>query len=300
LKGTYQANVAKPNTDFIELRDPSNSSYAKIFLKSGGSLQELILDNTTIIQELNQSASNELFASSILFPFTGRVKNSKYIHNNTEYQLETNSKEEKIALHGLIYNCPFEIIEESSSGSSANLKLRFSNVDVDSGFPFRYTIELSYTLHKYDLMLEVTIENTDITSFPYCIGWHPYFYSRDLYNSQLVVNSDKKISFDKRMVPIEVVNAKTEELQIKDKVFDDCYVLNDDTVYFKTPDHTVEISSSSPFSEHFLQIFTPEIPNTIAIEPLTGPPDSFNNKLGLQVLESNEKSRVSWNIKLKK
>lgn len=285
-------------TDFIELRDSTNHSYARIYPNQGGCLQELVLDGHTIIEQMDPVMSTDFFASSILFPFTGRVKNNSYSFDGNVYKLDVNLKDERNALHGMVYNKPFEIIENSQTEIGSHLILRFSETDKNEGFPFTYSLQLHYELSKDNLKLEVTVQNTGLQSFPYSIGWHPYFYSRDLYNSYLILNSDRKISFNEEMIPIEILDYKTEEnLQIKDKAFDDCYILNNKNVHFKTPDHNIEISSSS--KENYLQVFTPKTPNAIALEPITGPSNSLNNKLGLQVLMPNETNNISWNIKLK-
>lgn len=39
-------------TEFIELRDSTNLSYAKIHPNQGGYLQELVLNNHTIIEQI--------------------------------------------------------------------------------------------------------------------------------------------------------------------------------------------------------------------------------------------------------
>ena len=41
-----------------------------------------------------------------------------------------------------------------------------------------------------------------------------------------------------------------------------------------------------------------ELENQIALEPISGPSNSFNNKLGLQILEAKKTFHIQWNIKL--
>ena len=40
--------------------------------------------------------------------------------------------------------------------------------------------------------------------------------------------------------------------------------------------------------------FIPEVRNVIAIEPMTGAVDNFNNKIGLQTLQPNETYNMKW------
>ena len=64
--------------------------------------------------------------------------------------------------------------------------------------------------------------------------------------------------------------------------------------YFSTPEYDFNISSTS--KENFLQLYTPVQPNVIAIEPMTGAADNFNNKIGLQTLQPDDTYLVKWNM----
>ena len=67
--------------------------------------------------------------------------------------------------------------------------------------------------------------------------------------------------------------------------------------YFSTPEYDFNISSTS--KENFLQLYTPVQPNVIAIEPMTGAADNFNNKIGLQTLQPDDTYLVKWNMAIK-
>ena len=63
---------------------------------------------------------------------------------------------------------------------------------------------------------------------------------------------------------------------------------------FSTPEYDFNISSTS--KENFLQLYTPVQPNVIAIEPMTGAADNFNNKTELQTLQPDDTYLVKWNM----
>lgn len=63
---------------------------------------------------------------------------------------------------------------------------------------------------------------------------------------------------------------------------------------FSTPEYDFNISSTS--KENFLQLYTPVQPNVIAIEPMTGVADNFNNKTELQTLQPDDTYLVKWNM----
>jgi aldose 1-epimerase len=46
-------------------------------------------------------------------------------------------------------------------------------------------------------------------------------------------------------------------------------------------------------------MYTPPKENIIAIEPTTGVSDSFNNKIGLQILKPKEMYNLNWSLEIK-
>lgn len=281
----------------VVLTDLKNRSCATIYLDLGGSIQELTLDDNKIIKNLKSLPYSSSYSSAILFPFTNRIKNGTYSFYNNEYNLELNENA-KNAIHGLVYNKKFKIVNHKINVDFASITLSYQEIQKPKGFPFNYDIILTYTLSQTELNLEVIVKNTDSKTFPFTLGWHPYFYSSDLFNSFLKFNSTKKVVLDPKMIPIKIdkISPIDKKFQIKNKKFDDCFIVNDKNISFETPTYSINISSS--LNENYIQIYTPNKTNAIAIEPMTGPANSFNNKLGLKVLNPNETYQINLKIKL--
>ncbi|EZH75050.1 hypothetical protein ATO12_10005 [Aquimarina atlantica] len=296
----YQINHIKEQIHpkyHIELLTADQSSSAIIALNLGGSVQRLSINGKSIIAGLELLDYNTTYASAVLFPFANRVKNGKYSFEDKQYTLDLNVKEENNALHGLIYNKTFEFIKEEICVDHATVTIGYEETKRVKGFPFKYAIYLTYTLSANALELSVAVINNDKTPFPFTIGWHPYFLSSDLHKSFLTVESNKKLVFDKDMIPMKIKDIIIKgPIQIKDRLFDDCYILNTNSAKFNTPDYCLMLESSS--EENYLQVFTPEKRNIIALEPKTGPSNSFNNKLGLSILNPKETYKINWKIKL--
>ncbi|WP_418602876.1 aldose 1-epimerase [Hwangdonia sp.] len=284
-------------TNVLELKNSDDSFYAKIHLNDGASLQELMLDGKSIIVDLNPLVYAETYASAILFPFANRIKDGTYIFNKTRYQLDTNNKSENNALHGLVYNKAFKIIAHKGGNDSISVKLEYEENALSKGFPFTYTIQLEYVFTKDTMNLLVSIKNTSTASFPFTLGWHPYFLSENLYASNLEFSSHQKLKLGERNITMGVENIEAiKTFNIKDKKLDDCWILDDDTVKFNTPTYQFVIESSE--ENNFLQVYTPPKENIIAIEPTTGVSDSFNNQIGLKVLKSNASYHIEWRLKM--
>jgi aldose 1-epimerase len=281
----------------VVLKNSNNTTHAKIFLNLGGSLQNLILNNKVIIKDLYPLKYDASYASAILFPFVNRVKDGTYKFMQKEYKLAINLKEENNAIHGLVYNKEFNIVHQEVTEELATISIEYVQNERSIGFPFYYTLLLTYTLTNNTLTLKVKVKNTDTHPFPFNIGWHPYFMSSNLYESFLSFKSEQKLTFNEDMIPRKIKDINIDEqIQIKDKKLDDCYILKTNTVGFKTPDYSIKIHSSS--EKNYIQLYTPKLKNTIAIEPTTGVSNSFNNKIGLQILEKEETYNVQWTINL--
>jgi len=284
--------------DYLELKNSDASSCAKIDLILGGSLQELKLLDKTIISNKNMPPYHQAYMSSILFPFTNRIEDGSYNFNDKTFKLHKNESSGHNAIHGLVHNKTFQLVEQDISEKYASVIVSYTEINPDLGFPFKYSISLKYVLSNDVLVLKVKIENKDQKAFPFSLGWHPYFKTDELQNTYLKINSSKKLRVNDKMIPVGEVNHDWKEfIKIEDKIFDDCFILNSNMVVLKTPEYQLGFHFST--DENYLQIYTPNDRKSIAIEPQTAPANSFNNKTGLQVLQPDKVYNLNWKINLK-
>lgn len=285
------------STNILEIKNSKHSFYGKIFLDEGASLQELTLGGHEIIQDLSPLTYGDSYASSILFPFANRIKDGIYNFKGNTFQFDKNQTEEQNALHGLVYNKTFEVMDTKLSEDSAIISLEYVEKDVSRGFPYTYTLRLDYVFKNSELDLKVSIVNTDAKEFPFTLGWHPYFTSSNLFESEIVMDSNEKVVLGERNITTgtEAID-NLDALQIKDQFLDDCWILNSDKVIFRTPKYNLQFNATG--DNNFLQAYTPPRANTIALEPTTGVSDSFNNQIGLQVLKPNETYDITWSLNI--
>jgi len=83
-------------------------------------------------------------------------------------------------------------------------------------------------------------------------------------------------------------------MQLSNIELDDGFSLSSNTVRFFTPEYNLELKSTS--KENILQLYIPRERNAIAIEPMIGAADGFNNKIGLQDLRPNASYNVVWDL----
>ena len=283
----------------LQINSECNTTKAKICLNHGGNLEQLIFNGNEIITGLTHLPYNQTYASSILFPFANRVKDGKYRFMSKNYFLECNETKAQNALHGLVFNKKFVLVHENTTKKSASVKLSYSETEPHPGFPFLFTIDLIYKISTNKIKLKIEISNTDKKSFPFTIGWHPYFKIFDKKKSLLSFKSLKKLESDVRNITKGIKNIETPNpLALADINLDDAFVLNKNEVTFETLNYQVKLTLSE--SSKYLQLYTPKDFNAIAIEPMTGVSDSFNNGIGLRKLNSGEKFNIEWSINISK
>lgn len=280
---------------YLELISSNSESKVQLCLNQGGRLSGFVFKNIPILADYQPETYKNNYASSILFPFANRIKDGEYTFNNTKYKFDCNEVDKNNALHGFVYYKTFICIDKKQTSDYASVTLEYKANGKHKGFPFKFNIQLIYKLGKTGLSLTVKVNNEDEQTFPFTLGWHPYFISEDLYNSSIVFDGDTKYLFDKQ----QIISGTTSlgykmPFQLKDIKLDNGYPLKSNEIEFLTPKYNLKITTTS--KENFLQLFTPKEPNTIAIEPMTGAVDNFNNNIGLQTLNPKETYNVEWNL----
>lgn len=142
------------------------------------------------------------FSGSHLFPFPNRVDGGRYSFNGNDLQLECNEVSNNNALHGLIYNQPFTLEKTEMDNAFAKAVFSYSPTHRHSGFPFLYTITITYTLFKNKLLVETTVQNNDEHKFPFGLGSHPYIKTGTAVDDLLLQHPGRKtLEVNNRMIP---------------------------------------------------------------------------------------------------
>ncbi len=273
----------------------------KIFQNLGGSIQQIkvngiaIIDGITI-DEKGIKKYQEEYVSALLFPFANRVKNGHYRYKEKEYQLPINEKTRGHAIHGCIADKEFLIEEIKTNQKEAYITLKYISNELIKGFPFKFSIKIYYVIQSIGhLTTKIEVQNLDTESFPFTIGWHPYFKTNDLKNSILKTSFEKRILCDDSMIPISKERYEKTEIVVKQQYFDTAFIATTPKIQLKTPSYKIEMEHDAV--EKYVQLYTPDDRTRIAIEPMTGNINAFNNKEGIIELKPQEK--YAWTINTK-
>ena len=234
-----------------------------------------------------QETLTQLFRSAKLSPFVCRLANAQYTHQGS---LKTVNKFKlgNSAIHGLIFDAPFQLRSSHSNASSASVTLAHTYRSDDSGYPFAYRIQITYTLENHGkLRISSQVTNLSDSPIPIADGWHPYFaVDGDMANWRLCIRSRQQLTFNERMLPTgETINSNpfAHSTPIAQTELDNCFVLTDD---FSQPavilqGERIQLSITPEASYPFVQAYTPPQRDSIALENLSSAPNAFNNHIGL-------------------
>lgn len=281
--------------NFIKIINNNNKLVAFINLLNGGSLQHLELNGITVIEQKNEFAYSDSFASALLFPFVNRLKNGVYSFKNKYHQFPINERGGN-AHHGVLFNKIFSLKDYYCKDNEAVIILEYESKGED-GFPFAFKINLQYTFGFNYLNMNLRVDNLSEYELPYSLGWHPYFTSSDLSKSCIKFSKSYDIITDEdRVAQYRSKANQNVEINPSDKHLDNCFQLNNGEVKFTTPDYKMSISTNR--TPVFIHLYTPKIKDLFAIELTSGISDSFNHGIGLNYLDKESSTNMTWKIKI--
>jgi aldose 1-epimerase len=246
-----------------------------------------------------------------LAPFPDRVAKGRYTFNGKEYQLPINQKQEGHALHGFTNRYPMGIAGSYVDSISATLVTHLYYDGGEMGFPFSFFAEHRYELSISGLNITTTIKNTGHEVMPFGMGWHPYF-AADVSGKtvSLKVEAEGICPVDENNIPTGLVIpgnpfasfAPINYRNRKDMLFvalamdkskpETVAILRDEL-------RQIEISIWQKCQTHgyaYLQVFTMDGLEGIAIEPFTCMADAFNNTDSLWKLNPGQIIKASFGV----
>jgi aldose 1-epimerase len=209
--------IERQSLEYTEFTGFEGDSKAVVSLNQGGELCSLVFEKIQILADLQSS----------------------YYQDN--------------AIKGLVYNKKFTCIHNAISSDFSSVILQYMHGVESQCFPFKFNLELNYTLNKNGINLSVKIVNEDEKPFPFTLGWYPYFNSEDLNSGSINFKSNTKYLFD----PQQVISGKTSldvemPFELKSSKLDDSY--ESETNEFESLALEDSFKITAPSKENFLKL----------------------------------------------
>jgi aldose 1-epimerase len=292
--------------DKVVLMDESSGTFAEVIPSCGAILHSFtiatvdiklnVIDSYANLDEFKNNLAARGFLGSKLSPFACRISKNKYRFARNEYVIQKLNSD-KIAVHGLIYDREFIVINQNSTEEKALVKMRYEYRSTDAGYPFDYDCLITYELEKGNRLNVITeVVNKDEEQIPIQDGWHPYFkLDAKIDDLQLQLQSKEMYEYGTDLIPTgKKINYNVFESlkNFGDTILDNSFTVNfakdQPLCVLRNPDKKIEVEILPDKSYPYLHIYTPPHRRSIALETLSALPDSFNNGIGLRILSPGE------------
>lgn len=240
--------------------------------------------------------------SGVLYPFPNRLDRGQYEWQGKRYQFPINDGATDNALHGFGMDRPLKVQQFKLYAEQAKVQMVGQYDGGLDYYPFSFQFELAFRINtKGIFMVEMALRNTGTQNLPAGLGWHPYFkLSPKIEDTQLLLPPVQMVGINDRMIPTGKHYEYDEFEQrrpIGSTVLDNCFILPQKTVetsvhLWNGSGHLRYWQETGPGKFNYLQLFTPPMRESIAIEPMTCNVDAFNNSDGLANLAPGEELRA--------
>jgi len=264
-------------------------------VQTANGVEELI-DGYADAEDFAANAEIKGFRSCKLSPYVCRMAPGGYHFEGMQYSIGKYNLGDT-PIHGLLYNLPFTVIEQACYNNMAMISLQCDYLGDDPGFPFGYTMVVTYTLQaKNRVSIHTQVHNSSGVPMPISDGWHPYFsLGAPVDALELTIDAQALVEFDEALLPTGnlLPNTTFEQATSLQKIaLDNCFLLNKPLLgaacTLANPATGLVLRIFPDASYPYLQVYTPPHRQSIAIENLSSAPNAFNNGMGLMVLEADE------------
>jgi aldose 1-epimerase len=233
----------------------------------------------------------------MLIPWPNRIEDGTYEFDGTRHQLPLTEPERGNAIHGLVRGEPWSVAEQERSRV-----LMTHALDPQPGHPFSLALELEYSLSDDGLRVQTTATNVGAAVAPYGAGAHPYLTTGagTVDSATLRIPARTVLHSNDRGLPVGSEPVEGSDLDFRsprpigatvlDHAFTDLERGDDGLARVDLADRvSLWVDPSFPY----LMVFTgdplPDVARrSIAVEPMTCPPNAFQSGEGVIRLEPGE------------
>jgi aldose 1-epimerase len=286
-------------------------SVRAIITEVAAAIRHLSVDDVELTAGYEEDTPPPFGSGIVLVPWPNRVRDGQWTYAGQALQLDITEPARGNALHGLLRNAPYQLVERTED----SVTLRAA-VFPQNGYPFTLDTTVRYTVVSDGLHVRHTVCNVGTACAPVAVGAHPFLTIGDVPADSLTltVSADRHIDVDDRLNPIGItpVDGTAWDLRrgrlVATLDLDDAWsgltmAGGGSSHWLSVPDgRTVSLWADEQFG--YVQVFiTREFPRAgrlttaVAIEPMTAPADAFNSGEGLRWLVPGECWSMSWAIR---
>lgn len=293
----------------------SGAGYRAVVTEAGGGLRALEHDGRPLVLGFDEGEQATSGRGQLLAPWPNRIRDGRYTFGGRDLQLPLSEPSTGNASHGLVRWAAWSVEELTTHCVSLTCRLMSQ-----TGYPWTVDLHVLHDLSAEGLTVTVTATNQSPTPAPYALGGHPYLKAGPgpVDEWELTLPASTRLLTDERLIPTGRESVRDTDLDFRmarpirsaslDTAFTD---LDRDgsgrvEVLLRDPATDEGVALWMDAKHSYVQVFTGDhLPRharaSLAVEPMTAPPDAFNSGDGLVVLapagsEGDEHS-ASWGVR---
>ena len=300
-------SAAWPATEPTEVETTSGDARLAVDLR-GGTMRALTVGDRELLDGYAAGTVPGGSRGRVLLPWPNRIRDGRWSWGGRDLQLELAGPDKPIAMHGLVGWQSWAVLEQSDGAVTVG-----TVVEARSGYPFRLAVAIDHALAPDRLTVTLRVGNVGAAPAPFGAGFHPYLAvgaqedgaiadaELDLpARTELVVDDGGLPTGERR--PLDGAVGR-----IGDRTFDTPLTdLDRDAdgwarVRLRSAAlGTLELAVDASWP--WLQVFTGDTlrsgqrRRSVAVEPMTCPPNAFATGEGVRRLQPGESVTGSWGI----
>jgi aldose 1-epimerase len=278
----------------------------------GGVLRQYSVGDVEVLDGFSDQELSPASAGQILAPWPNRIRDGQYTFMEKAYQLPLTEPARNNAIHGLTNWGRWAAVEQSADA----VTLEFE-VPAQVGYPWWLRLRTRWSVSADGLRCDQEVVNNSDTPAPWGYSVHPYLQLPGVAVDDILLHvpGQNRIVADARLLPVGAVKVAGTDydftdprrigIQILDTTFGDiehdASGLTAVTIADPSSDAHVTVWADDKFK--YWQVFTGDtlhgerFRRSVAIEPMTCPPDAFRTGRDLVVLAPGETWSASWGVR---
>ena len=283
-----------------------------VVVEVGGVLRAYSVGDVAVLDGFEADELSPASAGQILAPWPNRIRDGQYTFEGQSYQLPLTEPAKHNAIHGLVNWSRWSLVEQTPSSLTVECE-----VPAQIGYPWWLTVRTTWSISAAGLRCDLEVVNNSPSNAPWGYSVHPYLQlpGVGVNDTVLHVPGRTRIVADGRLLPIGATAVAgtdydfTEPRRIGDLVLDttfgdithDADGITEVTIADPGSDRKIVVWADEKF--RYWQVFSGDtlhgerFRRSVAIEPMTCPPDAFRTGRDLIVLAPGERWSASWGIR---
>ncbi len=281
-----------------------------VIVEVGGGIRAYSVAGRELLDRYDVAEMSSSGRGQALIPWPNRVRGGSYQFDGTRHQLALSEPARQNAIHGLVRWVAWTVGEREPHRVVMQHVLH-----PQPGYPFTLGLSIEYELSERGLKVRVTATNVGAGACPYGSGAHPYLRagSATVDDAILRLPARSVLRSDERGIPVAAVPVDGTEYDFRraravagtvlDHAFTDLERDADGLARVEFRDAagaggpTLWVDESYPYLMLFTGDPLPDVNRrSLAVEPMTCPPNALQTGEALIRLEPGETAISSWGI----